>query len=506
MRPVIVVLAVAACGDGGSAVDGSPGSDGPARADAPSLAPDAPVLGDAPMSADARSDGAIADSAIADAPTPDAPVFDASVPDAPNPDAPPVTQLTFTIVNYVELPDTEAVVLVSDNGGPWQPVTGAGGVYHPPVVGPRYAIARACKSGPWSTIQDDVNIYYLTLDDGLDVRDLGCRRAGETASISGSVSWSGSGHEAFVDPGWQWGNTLFTPGPWSANAVPRTISVVGFLAPTSGPGQTDRMLIHRDVVISGATVHHVNFDTDGFDPVAQPLVITGTTDGYSTTVSLTGPLWGLDLERAGSIATYHAPPASRMRPGELLRVRAVTWNSAYDSIRWVEPKVSAPAPIGAAFPPAYTNAAPAVIAQTPDIRVGGTLPLVSGADYYTTSIELYSEIGCEWGDPIGTWTMHFSARWAQGQPIAFEYPRLVGIGGWTARLSPGFYDWRSIANTSAAGTPLPGVLNELDVPGEVLQRSAQHGGLDATGSCAKLRRGRPLVVAPRVRERVLAPR
>jgi hypothetical protein len=461
-----VALVAAACGSGG----GAGGGDGPlpdaAMIDAPDVA-DAPIA-DAPVADAPIVDAPIADAPIADAPAivDAAPVIDAFVADAaPPPDA-FTGGVTLTVVNRSGGPYTGAVVLYSDNGGPWQAASGTGGIYHIPIVGPRYAIGRACSWG--DPYHEDVWIAYRTLSDGPELRSEGC--GNYTASVSGSVTWSGSNRIAKVSATGGSYDFIESPGSWSVQSVGGTVDVTAFLRvhDTTTP---ELMAIRRDVP-AGTTNAHVNFATAGFVPVVSPLTVhdVPVAPGFvETAVMLDKPGSSLEIGRTWvastlgtTSTTFPAPPLSELVPGETLTVWTQARGSSSSNRTAVAVNIEQPGPVELTLPPPYPGATVTVLQTNPDIRLGLHLPLVENGDRYRVMLDTYWywEPCVEDSDLTfdSFWTLEFSASWAGGAPIDLEVPwmDMLGIGGWTGRIDGDIIDVFSSVASSALGSILPG--------------------------------------------------
>jgi len=383
--------------------------------------------------------------------------------DAPStPDAAPgATAITFTVTTLDGLPEVTDVVLISDNAGPWQPVTATGGAYHASVVGPRYAIARACRDD--ATQYQEGYLYYLTVDDPTDVHDVSCHYVA-TAAIGGAITGIAPTQAAKIVSSYsaatlQAGATDYamTMPPGTTDLVARVYPAV----PSTQPRPTQRLLIERDVAVTDGLVHDLDFDADGFDPETHTIAISNPGASEHVAVSLyQGGLYSYGIE--STVVTgddYHAPPANRMRVGELLTVSRSS--STANGYRNVQLTVGAPADLTAAYGPAYSAPTPTVVASSPTVRLAGTLPHVDGADVYGASGSVFDDTTLD----FAYWSESFTARWAGDQPIDYTFPDLAGIGGWNVGLIPGSVDWDASVGGSALrtlpiGYPNPPVLGD----------------------------------------------
>ena len=457
------IAILAGCGsEHGVGGDGPGASDGPERADARERVDggaDAPVV-DAPRDIDAPGGDIDAPVSI------DAPVLI----DAPEGS----TTIRFRITTRTGNPETGDLVLVSDNGGPWVPVPGNAGVHTFSVFGPRYVIARECRSDFWEKL-GEANLYYLTVEDGTEIRDHGCWiDTGLTATVGGSSTGVPAGQYAGLGTGWQFLGTSLPSGTgtWSMAVPPGRVNLLAAIQ-SDFAQPVNRLLFRRNVLVTGTTTVNLDFATDGFDPVERSIIVAGTQGAaYGVNdVILYNPdfPYGASLEWTSIRNTYHAPPASRLSPGDVIGVRRAA--GVGDLVRQVIVKMASPMPVDAALGPNYVTDPPTVSDPDPSyIRMRGTLPHVAGADSYQASIFTTEE-----RTDKGEWYLMFSARWADGQPIEYEIPDLRGIGGWTTGLHPGGYHWEHEVKSSVLSSPPPGPLNEVHIAGDTVTIASSDG-------------------------------
>ncbi|MEJ7602246.1 MAG: hypothetical protein WKG01_30395 [Kofleriaceae bacterium] len=189
--------------------------------------------------------------------SPDArPVTDtAEAADAPA-DAGPPTSVTLTVFTTDGAPAATGsdVVLISDNGGPWTPVSGTDGVFTATVVGPRYAFARQCADTEYT----EAWIFHLTLVDGTAIRDVNCKRSPDTATVTGAVAGVAEGQYGFISIGGGFGTGR--PGTnYSLKARRGTGTLAAWVAPSAQPRIVQRFLIQRGIDITGDRVIDVDF-------------------------------------------------------------------------------------------------------------------------------------------------------------------------------------------------------------------------------------------------------
>jgi hypothetical protein len=401
----------------------------------------------------------------------------------PSPDSPPAidaeagdpTTITFTVVTGDGAAETGSVVLVSDDGGAWQPVVGVAGVYTVEVIGPRYAIARGCRNPEQGYAE--AFLYYLTVDDATELKDIGCHDGpdADVSTISGAVSGIDALHRGRI-AGNHDGAVLGTGA--SSYAVrnvrgPTDLVVARFTS--AAPRYVDRMLIVRDLDATTDVVRDLDLEADGFDPVEHELTVAGAGSGDFERASVLLRRPGLQPRTIESSVNapglYHAPPAAEMRPGELLTINRYT--STAGSARSVAVTLAAPADATGTLPPAYTATAPTVVATTPGVRLAGTLPLVDGADRYDSAV-LHVDTATS---QTVYWWQSYTARWADDAAIAYEYPDLVGIGGWDVALPPTALTWESAVLSSSLTDGLPDRF--VPVPaGDVTTLASTSGALD----------------------------
>lgn len=382
---------------------------------------------------------------------------------APTPDgrvdAPPsATPVTYTVVGLDGAPETGDVVLVSDNDGPFAPVTGTNGVYQFMIAGPRYAIAHDCDDP--ANQYSEAYLYYLTVDDTTDLHDLGCRSTTATVTVSGAVTGVGAAQRAAITTGAGFAFPAAGATSYTLTQPPLTVDVVGRLIPdvTTSVRPTQRLLIERDVVVpASGLVHDLDFTADGVVPETHTFTVTGANPGASDFVAVsfqTGRLYGYGLESTlVTTADYHALPAAQMRAGDLVKVI----HSSYEpgQSRSVSATVDAPADLTGTLPAAYAPSDP-TIAGTAPARLAGTLPHVDGATVYEVDASVVDEASSD----ISRWTQIYTARYASDQAIDYTFPDLSGIGGWNVALGTGEIEWTEGVGSSTLtgaglGYPLP---------------------------------------------------
>jgi hypothetical protein len=400
---------------------------------------------------------------------------DDDVPDARF-DAPPgtPTDVTLTVLGLDGLPDTGAeIVLVSDNGGPFTPVTGTGGVYRASVVGPRYAFARGCR--------DAVNqyaegyIFYLTLDDTTDVRDVGCHFDFPTVLLSGTMTGIlPTQRGALVT---EFATSTFTAGAtdYSMGVPPGTTDLFGRLfpaVPTTEPRPTERLYIERDVAVPGDTIHDVDFGLGGVDPDTFAITVSNAGAGTQRVFSSlrTGGLFNFTMETTLLVANeYHTFPAALMQPGELITVSRTTVSG--DSSLRAAVTLATPTNIATMYGDPYTPAPPTLAAPG---RLTGQLPHADGAGLYTVDAFVFDDVTFD----ATYWAQQYTARYAGDAPIDFTFPDLTGIGGWDIALIPGRIDWSQTAASSDHRTLVPGFPGAPPVDGDYETTATLSGAIE----------------------------
>jgi hypothetical protein len=411
----------------------------------------------------------------ADASGTDAARADANVDGGPG----ETTTITFAIRSLDGATETDDVVLVSDNGGAWRPMTLDGEVFTAEVVGPRYAVARGCSEPLFAFAE--AWIYFLTIEDGTALTDVGCHDSPTVRTVSGTLTGVAGNQRGTVYA--EHGAGFFGAGAtaYQLTTGSGTTDLVARLNASSQPRVTQRLLIVRDLDVTVDTVRDLDFVTEGFDPVEHQFTVTGIEEGDVETVSVAllsnvpgGFDKGIESFNGGPTDRYHAPPAERLEAGERLIVTRGA--SGIGTTRQVSVVIDTPADLTAVLGPAYAAPEPNVIATTPSVRLAGTLPLVAGGDLYQTDAIFFDDVTF---DSI-YWTQFYTARWAEGSTeIAFAHPELAGIGGWDIALPEGVISWNASVKTSAleALSPLPTAPNPP--VGDVITRSVVSGEVNA---------------------------
>jgi hypothetical protein len=402
--------------------------------------------------------------------------FDAARPPDAAPDAPPEgTPITFTVLTFEGVPESDDVVLISDNGGAWRPMASTTtGVYTAHVEGPRYVIARGCVDLDFQ--YTEAWLFHLTVAEATELTDLGCHAQAATVRLSGALVGVGADQRGAIATAA--GTAIFPGGAadYALEVPPGPIDILGRLHPnvsSSQPRPTQRLYLARDVAVDapGPVVRDIDFATDGFDPVTHTFDVTGSAAGSArtgVTLYADGP-FGLTVEANNEDTNaYHAIPADRLVAGERMLVSRSSQDGRYAAL-----VVDAPADLTAAYPAPYTPPAPTLAQGTPIVRLAGTLPHVDGTDVY--------EVNASWLDDetfdFVYWAQLYTAGYAGDAAVDYELPDLRGIGGWDIALPPGEITWNASVTGSALTARLPTFLDLEYVVGDIIVRAGTGGTL-----------------------------
>lgn len=376
--------------------------------------------------------------------------------------------ISLRVVTPDGLPETTNVVLVADGDAAWREVTATDGAYRTTIRGPRFAIARACKDGSSAAVE----VMYLTVEDATELTDLGCRTAVGGVTVSGNVGGVGADQRylfGVAPTGWARG----AAGRYTVGTVPGVLQLFGALSAATGAERPAlRLVAVRDLLVTSTAERDVDFTSDGFDPVTFRVAVGPGEGGPadSVRVELHAGQLPFIVERTALVDDgYRAPPAARLRPGELLTVeRAAAPGEDLRHPRSVTAVLAAPADVAVSYPPAYAVDTPAVVATAPAVRLAGTLPRVAGADQYAIMAEVVT------AQAAITWRQRYSGRWAGGAAVDYEMPDLRGISGWDVGLPTGEIDWRASVRSSALGDLTMGA-PEILTAGDTITEAATTG-------------------------------
>lgn len=374
-------------------------------------------------------------------------------------------EVTLTVLTIDRTPDPDVTVLVADDGGPFHPVTGVGGVFRAMVVGPRFSFARECIDR--ETNVEISTIYNATFDDTVSIDDVACHAAPTRLTVSGSLVGVDDTHRVVIGVG---GISSSFPGPatdYALSTPSGTTDFVASLAHAAQPRIAESLVIQRGLSITSPVTRDIDFPTEGVPTEEHTIAVAGAGSGGTGEQLRVGLLVGprtYAIENLSSASDrYHAPAASQLVEGDLLGITRTTRTAS--SLRSIQFVRSNATDLAGDYAPAYVTSAP--VASTTEPRLAGTLPVAADADVYIAStLQLNSAFA---------FTLQvFSARWNPGQPIDVTFPRLVGIGGWTTELESGDTSWILQASSSTLSTAPP-FGGRLPLDNDVIVTSASFG-------------------------------
>ena len=336
------------------------------------------------------------------------------------------SQITFTNQRVDGTSATDGLVAYQDGDGPWQAVTGNGGVYTFTVSAARYGLFAACLRNDGSAF---VSIGYFAVSDGgarfgLDACTGGAADEEGPATVSGTIRNAPEGDAVFISDGLT-RTTVSVPGPYSIAALPGAGTLVVLEVARTG------MVLVPTTFVDGQTLDidlaakfslaeaDLTLDLSGADYHMQTRYIDATGGQHRVDDNQTA---------SGFVATrYRAVPAEHLSGGiNTLFELTVDVDTARQVTRaFTTPVAQAldlPASFRLAAPPQIVTVDPYPIAQA-------TLPTRAGASHYTVTYERTSAQSLT----TSSWTLTYSAAWADAladSALVSRFPDLSGLPGW----------------------------------------------------------------------------
>ncbi len=348
-------------------------------------------------------------------------------------------------------------IAYQDGDEPWQVIRVEGNRYRLPIRSGRFGLALVCEEEPQVRIihatTRELPTFQVSFTGGLGggwppTDTLACTFGTSFViyTISGRVAGVRPNHVAVAD--------YYVPGAGAdqhyEQKVPagtRDVVVLevpeGFTYPRGGP--PTRIVVMRDVVVDGEKRIDVDFNRDGFTPLARTVTLRGRLPGeavwfrpaFFTPLGTYVPLGTVLAERKSSVFRFGAVPPERRRRGDLHRVKVEVEDDDAGTTRCVVRDAFAPEDLVLELPPPLTSAAATIVARQPYyFRFRATWTPYPGAQVYRVT---YAHVGPGADVPELHWEVLLTAGWLAGTS-SYTLPDFSTLAGWNRdwglRLEP----------------------------------------------------------------------
>lgn len=348
------------------------------------------------------------------------------------------TRLTVRVHRVEPLTGDDTVpgqfLVFQDGDGPWQLLTGNGGVYTTEVVSDRYGIGHGCVVPALRYTR--LQLIHATTAERTEIDLEACEGPARTRRLDVSVSGLGADQTVAVRTRFG-GLTARTNGGSSVLLPAEATEAVAVVTTSSVPVRYARL---GALAAQGDLALSVDAATVGMPAQAVPLAVPALAPDEAATVATHSVILGgvpYDLVtgrlRTTAPTSYPAPPVGFLAAGDL-QVRRYNLLSASRQ-RMVTATVSEATPWAPQLPAPYTAAAPTLTAQ-PFLRpTFEVTPLAPGGGAITSYL-----LAAESSNPSGTITssaivVALSSGWVGAGPVTYQVPDLTGLPGWNAALA-----------------------------------------------------------------------
>ena len=351
-------------------------------------------------------------------------------------------------------------IAFQDGDGPWQRIE--------PTITPQYALTVHAPDGryglaivfvrppePDGTTEVEVNIIHATVNELSQINWVSEEAPpATTVTVSGTVSGLGSGEAALIAIGGAQFSVYPPYNTYSLQIPPGTYDLVAIKGSTQvWPPAANKMLIQRNVSVSGDTTINIDFNSpDAFDPENRNAVINGV---------LSGELAGGGVEFRSHNGTeietgrnFEVPPPTIQFPFAGIPTAKQFGNDIHhlyaiamsNGSRGIECYFKAPIDLSVTLPSPFGNASVRVAATTPYTRFTASWDAYSGAQAYFAQFggrqmarrrlvsnpqlsrpKKQSRQAIQASSPF--WFVGLSAGWLGGQ-TSYTLPDLSGLSGW----------------------------------------------------------------------------
>jgi hypothetical protein len=375
-------------------------------------------------------------------------------------------------------------VIYQDGDGPWQIVTADGdGNYRFTVTAGRYGFGQLCVD---NGVQELI-VRFATIADPWP--ELVARCGGSATPVtlvpaSGSISGlTGGGYEG------RSGRFFHASNTTGATASYNTVAIIGtsdylFARKVPARDHVDRLEIVRDVVVeAGPVSYDLDLAVEGFatERRALELPLDAGDAGYAYGAFSTAAAGSVVMTSTETAPfALSIPPASAWRVGDRYTASAErSQGTAYQASGWsFDTYTAIPSPFVVELPGALIDPAVAVLAADPT-RVRATSAIDRDAERYRLTLFAYLAGGCGGIGCLPYWELEATPAYVGDAGVAITtlpIARLVELDVWDARLDVRgldvFVDF--YARRSADGATLSaGILEPLSFPVGVARIDAQ---------------------------------
>ena len=336
----------------------------------------------------------------------------------------------------------------SDGDGPWQAIEGAGPIRTFTPKSSRYGLAFVCDMPPDGASLEVVHATVAELP-ALTV-DCGAPQPMTTHKVSGKLAGLAAGASVAIQGGRTSESFELPQIPPPATAYQATLpedtydlGAVAYLGE-----QPKQLVVRRDVAVTADVVADLDFAAQGVALADQPLSLKEGAGAAGLSVGvhlLTGRAhfwWG---DRSGNAPTgYPAPPASSLRPEDLLAVEVSASSGQLPpfDVRGLFVGLRQPKALEVSLPPAFA-AELSVPAGSP-VRPRATFTAYPNALYY--QVVAYQFLAGRSTQVLCI----FSAAWL-GAGTSYQLPDLTAAPGYRPEfgLQPEMMDVEADAVTSS---------------------------------------------------------
>ncbi len=335
-------------------------------------------------------------------------------------------------------------IAYQDGDQPWQTVRVEGNRYRVPIRSGRFGLAMVCEEEPQVQIihatTRELPAFQVSFTGGLGGEGwpptymLACTGMPYAIyTISGTVVGVRPNH-AVVDDYIDYG----PPYEYEQKVPAGTRDLVLLEMPDSSRlregGHPTRIVLMRDVVVDNDKRIDVDFNRDGFAPLARTMTLRGRLPGeavwfsptFFTPLGTDVPL-GTVLNEKRSVFRFGAVPPERRRPGDLHRMEVEVEDENAGATRCVVRDALAPEDLVLDLPPPLTSAAAAVVARQPYFRFRATWKPYPGAQVYRLT---YAHVGPGGDVPELHWEVLLTAGWLEGTS-SYTLPDFSTLAGWS---------------------------------------------------------------------------